>query len=113
MLRNFFTMPGPGGVSSGGGLTVSVTQVNGWEQNGVPVRQYSMTVTNSSNKPCESWAVELEFDGPITLSGSWNGAFTVNGSALRVASVDYNGALAPGASAGDVGFIVSGGAYLP
>ena len=111
MLQNFCTRIGAGGAPSGGGITVSVSEVNSWDQNGAVFRQYNVTVTNNSDSPCDSWAVDLKFDGPITLSNGWNGTCTVNGSALHIASVDYNGALEPGAST-DVGFIVSGGAYI-
>ncbi len=68
-------------------------------------------MTNRSDGSLDGWEVELDFDGAVTLVNGWNGTFTVNGSTLKVTSVDYNGKLEPGASA-SAGFIVSGGAYV-
>ena len=68
-----------------------------------------MTLRNVSGKAGNSWSVELEFSGEITLSDGWNGDYFVQGKTLRIASKDYNGAVAADGVVSDVGFIVSGG----
>lgn len=96
-------------VSSGGGLSASAVVVNQWEENGSPVYQYSVTVTNTSQRNCERWKIELSFAQAFTLRDSWNGDYSVQGNTLIISGKDYNGALAPGGSAADIGFIVAGG----
>ena len=81
---------------------------NSWEADGRTFYQYTLTVKNISGQPFKSWTTELEFDGDIALSDSWNGQYAVDGGVLRISSVDYNGKLDAGGSAEDVGFIISG-----
>ena len=97
-------------VLSGDGLEVTAALSNSWESDGKTFRQYVLTVKNVSGSACSSWTVSLEFDAPIELSDGWNADYAAEGGTLRVSSKDYNGALDAGASATDVGFIVSGGA---
>lgn len=96
-------------VSSGDGLSVSAVLINQWEANGGPVYQYSATVTNTSQSNCARWKIELSFAQAFTLLDGWNGDYTVQGNTLIISGKDYNGALAPGGSAADIGFIVAGG----
>lgn len=93
---------------SGDGLKVSIALQNEWEADGLSVRQYAATITNVSQTACGRWTVALTFSQPVALLDGWNGAYTVQENTLVIASMDYNGALAPGESAGDVGFIISG-----
>lgn len=90
------------------GLEISASVVNSWEQNGQSCFQYSLTISNPTDTDCDSWIVVLNFNGSITLDGSWNGNYQVNGNKLTISSVDYNGAIPAGGSVGDVGFIVRG-----
>lgn len=66
------------------------------------------TAENGQSKVIKNEETELEFDGDIALSDSWNGQYAVDGGVLRISSVDYNGKLDAGGSAEDVGFIISG-----
>ena len=95
-------------VWTSGGLEITAELRNSWTADGKPVYQYALTVRNTSGTALSSWAVDVPFSGSFTLMDSWNGDFTVNGNTLRITSKDYNGALAPGSFAGDIGFIVSG-----
>ena len=90
------------------GLEISASVVNSWEQNGQSCFQYSLTISNPTDTDCDSWIVVLNFNGSITLDGSWNGNYQANGNKLTISSVDYNGAIPAGGSVGDVGFIVRG-----
>lgn len=96
-------------IQTGDGLSVSAVLVNQWEANGSPVYQYSVTVTNTSQSNCARWKIELLFAQAFTLQDGWNGDYTVQGNTLVISGKDYNGALAPGGSAADIGFIIAGG----
>lgn len=103
---------GPGSLGStltgsSNGISWSATVRQTWESEGVPVYLYDVTVTNDGPSAANSWSIAIPFETPIALSDSWNGAFAVDGATLTIANVDYNGMLAPGASASDVGFIVT------
>lgn len=87
---------------------VTAVLANSWKADGRTFYQYTLTVKNISGQPFKSWTTELEFDGDIALSDSWNGQYAVDGGVLRISSVDYNGKLEAGGSAEDVGFIISG-----
>ncbi len=99
----------PGGMLTGDDLELTPVLVNSWESDGQTFYHYSMTLRNVSGKAGSSWSVELEFSGEITLSDGWNGDYFVQGKTLRIASKDYNGAVAVDGVVSDVGFIVSGG----
>lgn len=103
---------GPGSLGStltgsSNGISWSATVRQTWESNGATVYLYDVTVTNDGPSAANSWSIAIPFETPIALSDSWNGAFAVDGATLTIANVDYNGMLAPGASASDVGFIVT------
>lgn len=94
-------------------LNVTLKLSGSWESNGKNFYQYEMTVENISDRRIDGWSVEVVFQGTPELSDSWNGIFALEGSTLHVSSVDYNGQLESGASAENIGFIVSGDADLP
>ena len=97
--------PQSGGIS---GLTCMVQMVNSWESNGESYYQYNVTFTNDTGRDLTGWQVELLFNGEFTLRDSWNGDYSVAGRTLTITNKDYNGVLAPGGSAADIGFIISG-----
>lgn len=93
-------------------LNVTLQLANSWESNGKYFYQYEMTVENVSGRAIDGWNADVVFSETPELSDSWNGTFAVEGNTLHISSVDYNGQLESGASAGNIGFIVSGGANL-
>ncbi len=103
-----------GGVTAtaGEGLAAEITLVNRWESNGSFFCQFEVTVENISGETTDGWSVDVTFNGTPELSDSWNGVYTAEGSILHISSVDYNGKLESGASAENIGFIVSGGSDL-
>ena len=92
------------------GLAVVAALKNSWQTDGETYYQYDLTLTDTSGRAREGWAVELTFDGDITLRDGWNGEYTAAGSTLAIRSKDYNGAIPAGGAVTDVGFIVSGAA---
>jgi len=95
-----------------GKVKVKAVLSNSWEANGQQFYQYTLTVKNTSDQPCESWEADLKFSSDISMSDGWNGQYSVQGDTLHISSVDYNGHLPAGGSAQDVGFIISGAAGL-
>lgn len=93
-------------------LNVTLQLANSWESNGKYFYQYEMTVENVSGRTIDGWKADVVFNEPFELSDSWNGVYSVEGNILHVSFVDYNGQLESGASAENIGFIVSGSAGL-
>lgn len=96
----------------GGDMEVTPVLTNSWEADGQQFYQYTLTVKNTSDQPCENWEAELKFSGDISLSDGWNGQYSVDGDTLSVSSVEYNGRLSAGESVQDIGFIICGDAGL-
>ncbi len=99
-------------VLTNGGVSISAAQTNHWESNGQYFYQYNVTLTNTSGKAGTAWAIDIPFNESFSLSDKWNGNYTVNGNTLHITSMDYNGSLAAGAAADNIGFIISGSANL-
>ena len=89
-------------------LSVKVQVKNSWESEGKAFYQYDLTIENTSGSNCDSWEIDLLFNGDIALSDGWNGEYSVDGSALHITCKDYNGNIDAGESIKDIGFIVSG-----
>ncbi len=99
-------------VAKSGDIEATATLANSWESNGQKFYQYTLTIKNTSSQACQSWTVDVKFNGDISLSDGWNGQYSAEGDTLHISSVDYNGKLDAGGSTGDVGFIISGKAGL-
>lgn len=99
-------------VSEVAGLTWEVTKTNSWQTGDQTFNQYSVKVTNASGSSFDGWSISITFNQKISLSDSWNGKFYNDGETLRITNESYNGGLADGQSAADIGFIVSGNANL-
>lgn len=94
-----------------GDFSCTLTVRNSWEAEGKSFTLYDAVVTNNG-AACESWQVEIPFNEAFTLEDSWNGEYSTNGNTLQISNASYNASLAAGATATDVGFIVSGTATL-
>lgn len=91
--------------ASEGALSFTANVVNSWEADGKRFYQYSGTLNNNGSS-VNGWQLTLSLGAPFTLTDSWNGRFSVAGSDLQIANVEYNGQLGSGASASDIGFII-------
>ena len=58
----------------------------------------SITVTNTGTTTINGWTLVFNFPGTQQITQGWNGTFTQSGSQVTIASLSYNGSLAPGAS---------------
>lgn len=91
-----------------GGLDGVLTLNNSWESDGEVNYQYNMSLTNNGSQTVSPWAIDIHFNGNISLSSGWGGKYTVNGNTLHVVPESYNETIGAGASLGDLGFIISG-----
>lgn len=96
--------------SSTGTFDWTATVADRWEAGDQKFFRYVITVTNKGDSAVTSWNVRLPLSGAVTISDSWNTTVSINGAELTLDSVSYNGALAPQATAQDIGFILSGNA---
>lgn len=95
-----------------GNLSVDAKLTGSWESEGRTFYQYQLTITNNGEADVSSWEISLQFSDTITLSDGWNGEYQADGSTLTIHSLDYNSEIEKGASAADVGFIVSAAGTL-
>jgi endoglucanase len=58
----------------------------------------SLTIADNGTAAITGWTVTYSYAGNQTLSSGWNGTWTQSGKAVTVASLSYNGNLAPGAT---------------
>ena len=91
-----------------GTLSVSASCVNQWEEDGTPVRQYTLTLQNATGESISGWSVSADLSDVGELKDSWNGSYTLSGTKIDIAPAEYNAEIAAGASLADVGFIVKG-----
>ena len=96
--------------SSTGTFDWTATVADRWEAGDQKFFRYVITVTNKGDSAVTSWNVRLPLSGAVTISDSWNAIVSIDGAELTLDSVSYNGALAPQATAQDIGFILSGNA---
>lgn len=96
--------------SSTGTFDWTATMADQWEAGDQKFFRYVITVTNKGDSAVSSRNVRLPLSGAVTISDSWNATVSIDGAELTLDSVSYNGALAPQATAQDIGFILSGNA---
>ncbi len=93
-------------------IDISVEYKGGWEADGKRCYQYNVALSNNSLVDIDGWTVEIPFNGDISLSQSWCGNFTVDGSVLEISPMDFNKEIAAGAKVTDIGFIIMGDGKL-
>jgi hypothetical protein len=92
------------GTPSTSDCAVTFTNTTDWGNGYVA----SIDITNTSAWPVASWNLAFSWStGWQQMQGGWNGNWATTGSGVTVSNVDWNGNLAPGATA-NVGFV---GAY--
>lgn len=89
-----------------GSLQASLSLSNTWEANGKYYYQYTLELANTSGASVNGWTCEISFDRNVSVSQSWCGSFSANGSSLTVTPEAYNAAIEAGASQGNIGFIL-------
>ncbi len=96
-------------VGATGSLQYCVKLRQTWESDGKTSYLYDMEVINAGSTTVYSWNVEVALPDAslqtITITDSWNATFATKNGWLQVSNVDFNGRLAPGETASDIGFI--------
>lgn len=92
-----------------GDIEVAMYVKNSWEEEGRPVRQYELTLKNTSDQQCTNWTVDIPFEENIVLTDGWNGDYSVQDRTLHITSKEYNGTIPARGEIGDIGFIVKTG----
>ncbi len=95
-----------------GSLQASVSLSNSWETDGKHYDQYTLELTNTSGAKVNGWTCEISFDHDMSVSQSWCGSFSANGSSLTITPESYNAAIEAGAAQGNIGFILESDAAL-
>lgn len=95
------------------GYTANWKADNTWQEGGKSCGTCELTVTNNSGKALKGWTVQFTVPSGFEISSSWNGKFTVNGTAVTVSNENYNGDVADGGSF-NIGFnYASASAFTP
>ncbi len=79
-----------------GGCTATYRVANQWGGG----FQGEVTVRNTRATPTSAWTATVRFANGQQLTQAWNAAATQNGPTMTARNADWNGSLAPGASAG-------------
>jgi Cellulose binding domain/Fibronectin type III domain len=74
--------------------------------------QAKYTITNGSSASISSWTVTFDLPAGLSLGSFWDATLTTSGQHVTAKNREYNGTIAPGASA-SFGFLVSGGSGVP
>jgi hypothetical protein len=82
---------------TGGGAAVTATYHidNDWGSGFVA----TVTVKNNGTTPISSWRVTWVYAGNQHITNSWNATVTQSGATVTAANANYNGTIAPGATA--------------
>lgn len=98
------------GTPSNSACTVSYAVTNGWGSGYVA----SITLSDTGPSPIDGWTLTFAFPSTgESISGDWNGNWTVNGQNVQVTSLDWNANLAAnGGNSATIGFVgANTGAY--
>ena len=95
-------------ISNGNGLDIQAELKDSWSGEGGTSYNYNLTITNNSGKNIDGWKITLQFSDSISSVQGWSGNFSIDGSALHISNVEYNGSIGDGESRQDIGFIVTG-----
>ena len=90
------------------GVTATFSKDSDWGSG----YQAKYTITNGSSAAISSWTVAFDLPAGLTLGSYWDATLTTSGQHVTAKNREYNGSLAPGASA-SFGFLVNGGSGAP
>src|SRR5256714_4318089 len=91
-----------------GGVTGTFSKDSDWGSG----YQAKYTITNGGTAAISSWTVTFDLPSGLTLGSYWDATATSSGQHVTAKNREYNGSIAPGASA-SFGFLVGGGSGVP
>ena len=93
-------------VSAGGGLSVSVSADNTWNESGAVCTQLSVKITNSGTADKKTWTVKLDMGTSPSVDNIWGAKANISGNVITLTPENYNSTVQSGGSVSDVGLIV-------
>ncbi|MBR6695644.1 MAG: cellulose binding domain-containing protein, partial [Oscillospiraceae bacterium] len=96
--------PSPESVTKSG-LSAGAKLVSSWDNNGQINSQFDITVSNNGSENVSSWTVEFDVPAGSTLSGSWNGNYSIAGTVLKITGDQNNSNISAGGTS-TTGFII-------
>src|SRR5256714_6585168 len=90
------------------GVTATFTKDSDWGSG----YQAKYAITNGSSAAISSWTVAFDLPAGLTAGSYWDATLTTSGQHVTAKNREYNGSVAPGASA-SFGFLVNGGSGAP
>src|SRR2546423_491460 len=91
-----------------GGVTATFSKDSDWGSGD----QAKDTITNGGTAAISAWTVAFDLPSGLTLGSYWDATATTSGQHVTARNREYNGSIAPGASA-SFGFLVGGGSGVP
>ena len=71
-------------------LNCKVASGDGWEDDGRTVRQFNITVTNSSGSDQKDWEIRLPGFTDCKIVNGWSAEYEITGDTLSATAVDYS-----------------------
>lgn len=96
--------PSPESVTKSG-LSAGAKLVSSWDNNGQINSQFDITVSNNGSENVSSWTIEFDVPAGSTISGSWNGNYSIAGTVLKITGDQNNSNISAGGTS-TTGFII-------
>ena len=93
---------------STGLFTATAECTQDWEEDGIPVHLYNITLKNDTAENISGWSVSIELSAEGELTDCWNGEFSASDMKITITPADWNAEISAGASSQDIGFILRG-----
>jgi aryl-phospho-beta-D-glucosidase BglC (GH1 family) len=77
-------------------LTLTVKDINSWEEGGKPVTQFDVIIHNNEKYTIIGWEVTLNIGENASLKDSWNAKIAIKNGVLTASPMDYNATIEPG-----------------
>lgn len=89
------------------GALLTFGSSNGWEDGGVSVMQYDLTISNNSSMQLEGWKIEVPVDDGASVEQAWSCIHEIVDGKIIFTPVEYNAVISPNGKK-NFGFIVKG-----
>ena len=98
-----------GSVFAAATLELDIKETNSWEEGDKTNTQFALTIKNTGDQSAKGWTISITVPDGASLAKNnyWNGNFKISGTTLTITPLDYNKAIAAGAEAKDIGFIIT------
>src|SRR5438045_9691978 len=101
LVAGFLSLAAPAQAATG--VTATFSKDSDWGTG----YQAKYTITNGSSAAISAWTVAFDLPAGLTLGSFWDATLTTSGQHVTAKNREYNGSVAPGASA-SFGSLVNG-----